>query len=58
MEAIPHTISLQSGHNRTPAFIESRAGNARAEVYAVSHESRDSMPIRAVNRTLFVGWET
>jgi len=37
MEAIPHTISLQSGHNRTPAFIESRAGNARAEVYAVSH---------------------
>src|ERR1700694_3505270 len=52
MKAIPHTISLQSGHNRTPAFMESRAGNARAKVYEVSHESTTVCRIRVVDRTL------
>src|SRR5258708_2656996 len=55
MAAIPHTISLQGGHNRTPAFIESRAGNACAEVYADSHESIVVCRIRAGDRTLFDG---
>jgi hypothetical protein len=37
MESIPHTIDLQNGHHRTPAFSESRATNVSAAVYEIAH---------------------